>query len=369
VALPLPPARAGHPFYMHDAVLAQPAAFGGVVDRLAPALDAFAARAHGSARWFLVGTGTSFHAARIGEHLLRAYGGEPEVRAYPAFDFALYGPSLTAADCVIGISHRGSKLYTVRSLRRARDAGCRTALVTGQGGSVGERPEVDAAFETVPQEASATHTVSYTASVAALAEFAACLGAHRTGTRRLPERILREDVPEALRAALAREPQMAAWAREHAGRRRIWLTGAGPSAVTAEEIALKIKEAAYLAAEGLPAETLHHGPFQCADPADVFVLVAPAGEAQERVLAFGRMAEDIGAAALAVADGRPPGAPPAEHAAWCLVPPVPPPFEAVTCLVPLQLFSYHLALVRGTNPDVFRLDDPRFALARTRARL
>ena len=51
------------------------------------------------------------------------------------------------------------------------------------------------------------------------------------------------------------------------------------------------------------------------------------------------------------------------------VPEVPEPFGALSCLVPLQLFSYHLALARGTNPDSFRVDDPRFARADVSGRL
>jgi glucosamine--fructose-6-phosphate aminotransferase (isomerizing) len=51
------------------------------------------------------------------------------------------------------------------------------------------------------------------------------------------------------------------------------------------------------------------------------------------------------------------------------VPGVPEPFSALTCLVPLQLFAYRLALARGTNPDAFRTDDPRFARADVSGRL
>jgi glutamine---fructose-6-phosphate transaminase (isomerizing) len=42
---------------------------------------------------------------------------------------------------------------------------------------------------------------------------------------------------------------------------------------------------------------------------------------------------------------------------------VPEPLTAMTCAVPVQLFSYYLALARGTNPDGFRLEDARFAKA------
>ena len=102
-------------------------------------------------------------------------------------------------------------------------------------------------FETVPQERSSTHTISYVAAIAVLSALAGHLGHHRTGTRLLSARVLQEEIPAALREALATETEMASWARAHLTRRRIWLTGGGPSAVTALEVALKIKEAAYAA--------------------------------------------------------------------------------------------------------------------------
>jgi glucosamine--fructose-6-phosphate aminotransferase (isomerizing) len=363
--------RTHHPFHMYDAVLGQPDAFVEVIRRHDAALARLAGGIASCDRVFIVGIGTSGHAAQVGEHLLRAYGGRASVRAFPSFDFALYGPSLTAKDCVIGISHRGNKNYTVEALARARKAGCRTALVTGEGGPEG-KAEADEVFETVPQERSSTHTISYMTAIAMLSALAGHLGHRRTGTRLLPERVLLEEIPAALAGALAHESEMASWARAHLGRRRIWLTGGGPSAVTAAEVALKIKEAAYLQAEGQPIETFLHGPFQCAEPEDVFILIAPAGAAQSRVRELAGMIPEIGAASLIVTDAAGdswPGELRKGAAGWCAVPAVPEPFSTLTCLVPLQLFSYHLALARGTNPDVFRLDDPRFARARARVTL
>ena len=359
--------RAGHPFLMYEAIHAQPDAFARVVARADAAMGVVAAEVASCGRLFLVGVGTSYHAALVGEHIVRAYGGDMPVYVYPSFDFALYGPRVGAGDCVIGISHRGTKSYTVRALARARAAGCRTVLVTGEGNAA-RRPAADAVFETVPQELSSTHTVSYVGALAALSTFAGHLGRHRTGTRLLPAAVLAESVPAALRTALAAEGDAQGWAHAHVARRRFWIVGGGPGAVTAQEIALKIKEAAYLQAEGVAVETMLHGPFQCAEPEDLFVLIAPAGAAQARVVELAGMVAEIGAAYLVVSDGTPaslrPGA-----AGWSVVPAVPEPFTALSCLVPLQLFSYALALARRTNPDGFRLDEPRFARAHARVRL
>ena len=357
--------RTRHPFHMYDAIFEQPDAFVRVLEKNGPAVDEFASGVSSHRRLSLVGIGTSYHAARVGEHLVRAYGGGLDVRAINSFDFALYGPDLAPQDCVVAISHRGSKRYTALALERARESGCRTALVTGEGTSVSVG--ADAVFETVAQERSSAHTVSYTGAISVLAQLARRLGYYRTGSDPLPEAFLRSELPQALRSALGPEDEVGTLAREHVGRRRIWLVGGGPSAVTAEEIALKIKETSYLQAEGMATETMLHGPFQCVEAGDLFVLVAPAGAAQGRTLEVTELAAEIGGVCILVGDGTTGSG--LQTAGLLGVPEVPEPFSALTCLLPLQLFSYHLALARGTNPDSFRAEDPRFARADVSGRL
>jgi glutamine---fructose-6-phosphate transaminase (isomerizing) len=357
--------RSRHPYHMYEAIFAQPEAFVRVLEKNGAAVDEFAAGASSSERLFLVGIGTSYHAARVGEHLLREYGGGLDARAVHSFDFALYGPELTPGDCVVALSHRGTKRYTARALERAGASGCRTALVTGEGGLVSV--QTDAVFRTVAQEGSAAHTVSYTAAISVLAHLAGRIGYHRTGSESLDESFLRTELPAALGAALGTEERVEILAREHLGRRRIWSVGGGPGAVVAEEVALKIKETSYLQAEGMSTETMLHGPFQCVEAEDLFVLIAPAGAARERTLEVAELVAEIGGSCLIVGDGT--VGRPQERAEVVGVPWVPEPFAALTCLLPLQLFTYHLALARGTNPDNFRADDPRFARADVSGRL
>lgn len=368
--------RDRHPFHMHDAIHAQPEAFARAVERNGEAAEGFASKIAGSRRLFLVGIGTSLNAARVGEHLFREYGGGIDARAVHSFDFALYGPPLAPGDAVVAVSHRGSKRYTALALGRAREAGCPTALVTGDGATV--TVPVDGVFPTVAQERSAAHTASYAGAVAVLALLAERVGGLRTGSRALPEGLLREEVPAALRAALGTEEEARALAEEHSGRRRIWLAGAGPGAVVAEEISLKIKETSYLQAEGMPTETMLHGPFQCAEAEDLFVLVAPTAAhdaahdaardaARERTLELGELVAEIGGASVVVSDAPTDGVPGSSKP--LAVPGVPEPFAALTCAIPLQLFAYGLALARGTNPDSFRAEDPRFARADVSGRL
>ncbi|MGH9664924.1 MAG: SIS domain-containing protein, partial [Bryobacteraceae bacterium] len=167
-----------------------------------------------------------------------------------------------------------------------------------------------------------------------------------------------EEMPDLLRQSLAAEGAAAEFAKAHAARRRIWLVGAGPLEFVAREAALKIKETSYLQAEGMGIEELLHGPFQCTEEDDLFVPIAPQGNGRERVLTVVRLAKEIGAGLLVVSD-----TPITESADALIVPNAPAPFQSLTCLVALQLFAYHLALKKGTNPDGFRLEDPRFAKA------
>jgi glutamine---fructose-6-phosphate transaminase (isomerizing) len=298
---------------------------------------------------------------------MREYGGG--VQAYPvhSFDFALYGPSLTSNDCVIIISHKGTKAYSVRALEKADAAGASTVLITGIG-LEGKPENADHFIQTVPLEQSSTYTISYTGALSAMALLAERIGFHRTGQSAVSQMFFEQELPAALEAGLRFDDRMQSWADRLAESRRIWLTGGGPSAVTAQEIALKIKEAAYLQAEGIHLEQFLHGALQNCEPQDVFLVIAPEGAAQSRAFQFIEAVREIGAPYLVVSDGS--AGDVAMNAVDSIdVPSVPEPFTALTCLVPLQLFSYHLALTAGTHPDTFRLDDPRFVRAFQKASL
>lgn len=352
--------RKAHPYFMYDAIRAQPDALAATLDATTEQLDELAARLRQRARLYLVGIGTSYHAALAGEYLMRAAGVALPVQALQNLDFALYGPPLNPQDAVLVVSHRGTKTYSLASLQRARAAGCLTALLTGSTSNP-DIPAETAVVRTSTHEHSSAHTFSYTSAIGVLAALALRLGT-AIGADALRE------IPAAMRAALATDAAMTTYARAHANSRCIWLAGAGPSAVTAQEIALKIRETSYVHAEGMSTEMLLHGPFQSVEADDLFVLLAPAGPGQERTLAMARKARAIGAQTLLVADRLPANLDGIE-AEQCLVPLVPEALSTLTCVIPLQLFAYRLALARGTNPDGFRLHDPRFATAHTLAPL
>ena len=355
-------ARAQHPFHMYDAIMAQPRAFAATVQRTRSLTEQIVPKLAQARRIFLVAIGTSFHAAQVGYHLLRYYGVATPVQALHAFDFALYGPDLSAEDAVIVISHRGNKRYSLEAIKRAREVGCYTLLITGEG-TPDTMQYAAATIHTTEQDKSSAHTISYTGALAALSALAEALGQSRHALS-----FLQEELPAILQTCLGTDARMAALAHAHLNRRRFWIVGGGPSAITAQEIALKIKETSYLQAEGMAVEAMLHGPFQCIEAEDLFLLIAPTGPAQARVFELANMIKAIGAPFVVISDGTA-GSIQQDAVEMYDVPSVPEAFTALTCLLPLQLFSYRLALARGTDPDGFRLEDPRFALAKERGQL
>lgn len=356
-----------HPYNMYTHIMDQAEAVGKVVTENRAHIDSIAGEIADSDRIFLVGIGTSHHASQVVEHFMREYGGG--IQAYPvhSFDFALYGPELTSRDCVIIISHKGTKAYSVRALEKADVAGAKTVLITGLG-LEGKPDNAQHVIQTVPLEQSATYTISYTGALAALALLAERIGFHRTGESTVEQIFFEQELPAAIAAGVEFDGEMANWASRAITARRIFLTGGGPSSLTAQEIALKIKEASYLQAEGIHVEQFLHGALQNAEPEDLFILIAPEGAAQSRVFQFAEAIQEIGAPYRVVSDGT--AGKIAENAEASIdVPSAPEPFTALSCLIPLQLFAYHLAMAAGTHPDTFRLQDPRFAAAFQKASL
>ena len=256
---------------MYRTIQRQPEIIRSVLDTTREAIEAAAARLDGAGRVFLVGTGTSGHAAMVGEHLLRAAG--LDAYAGGALDFVAYPRPWRPGDAVIAISHRGSKRYGKAAIERAQAAGVPIIGLTGQ-----DSPMSGAAVQiaTAPQEESSTHTASYTANLAALAALAVAAGTRR-GVDMGELRTSVAALPETVTGLLAQEDALRPVAAALAGTGRMIAIGAGPNAATAREVALKVKESSYLTAEGFELETALHGALPAVAAGDLAVVIAAAG--------------------------------------------------------------------------------------------
>jgi glutamine---fructose-6-phosphate transaminase (isomerizing) len=214
----------------------------------------------------------------------------------------------------------------------------------------------DFGLQTVEQEASGAHTVSYTCALALLAALAAEIGGDLAAARAL------DAIPDLVASVLGQQSWQELAAR-FGDRRRFYFVGGGPSTATAYEAALKMSEANYAAAAGFNCEQFLHGPYAAMEADDILFVVAPPGPSYERCLAAARVAKAIGAPVIAlVREGdREIGGLAAERIA---LPEMDELLSPIVSVVPLQLFTYHVALRRGANPDTMRADEPAHARAR-----
>jgi glutamine---fructose-6-phosphate transaminase (isomerizing) len=211
-------------------------------------------------RVFVVGTGTSWHAANLGAYFLRLAGAE--AWAVSAAESAVWGPRPTPSDALILLSHRGTKRYTSQVLESARAEGIPTVAIGGV-----DAPGAD--IETVAQETAGTFTASHLGALARLAQLAVSLGADVGELGALPA---------AVGAALeAPSPSV------EAPERGLDFVGGGPNGWTAAEGALKVREAAHLFTAGWEAEQLLHGPSWALGSRDALVCLDGGGPGSARL--------------------------------------------------------------------------------------
>jgi glucosamine--fructose-6-phosphate aminotransferase (isomerizing) len=335
---------------MHDAIYAQPGALRLVMRGNGEALARATAALRETERVVIAGIGTSWHAALVGELLLAHVGRlGHRVRALHSFELAGAWPDLPPSTGLVVVSHRGTKRYSLEALQKLPAGGVKV-VVTGKGSGDG-LAIADHVLRTVDQEASAAHTVSYTCALALLAALAAEIGRDEGIQSALQE------VPDQLALMLGQE----SWeelASRFSDRRCYYFVGGGPNTATALEAALKMSEASHATAMGFNCEQFLHGPWCAMDQHDLLVVIAPPGRSYERCLLAARAAREIGTPVLAIVrdDDREISALATETIA---LPEVHELLSPILSVLPLQLFSYHLALRRDANPDTMRADrDP-----------
>lgn len=297
------------------------------------------------------GIGTSWHACRVAAYwALELSRGAVNARAVEAHELALHGP-LGPGDQLVVVSHRGTKRFPNQVIERARAGGASTILVTGWGRS---DPEADVVLRTCPDERAGTHTVSYLSALAVLAKLVAALvGPSGDGFAKSLEA-----VPAAIERTLA-EPAPTSAAEQIQNRAPILVTGFGIDAITAEEAALKLKEGAYLWAEGMSEEMALHGTPAVFDNRMGATLITPGRDDGGRSRELRALLLELGLTVLTCGVG----------SADLPFPEVEYLLRPFVSIVPLQRLVGELARLRGSNPDSIRADQAPWSVAVPKVRL
>ena len=305
-------------------------------------------RLSGRSRIFLVGTGTSYHGALVGQYLMRSAG--VDAWAIPAFEFVNYPPRIKSDDGLLLLSHRGTKRFSQAALD-AFDNRDHWLAITGEGSPL-RGPGV---ITTVAQERSPVHTASHTGAMVRLAQLALALGSP-------PWEVELARVPGAIRAALALRPQIIqAMDRLHF-RRVVHFVGGGPAYATALEGALKLREAAYVSTEGHDVESILHGPLISLSAEDSAVVMAQPGASLGRTAELTAALHEIGTPTLAVG---PAAAGLTDTTARLETPAIDELLAPIVNVVPLQCLALEVSRHLGVDADSFRKEG-RYAAAQTK---
>jgi len=310
------------------------------------------------ARVWLVGIGTSYHAALVGEWLLRGAG--LDARAVNSLDFAAYPGSypLRGDEAVIVLAHTGTKSFSSLALQRATSAG---ATVLSVGSLTAEHPGSQLVLRTIERERSAAYTSSHTNAMLTLAQVAVEVASLKGTGKDSAWRSALNTMPSQVEAVLGRQEEVRSVAVS-AAQSRIYVTGAGPNGATALEAVIKAREAAIADIDALPLEQFLHGPIVSVNEGDAAVVVNVKGANDAVARRTGEIAgvlHRIGARIWLIGQG----VAEAPNATVFELPLVPEEISPILAVVPLQMFAYELAVARKANPDRFRRDDPKYANA------
>jgi len=300
-----------------------------------------AVRLRACARLFVVGTGTSYHGALAGEFMLRSAG--IEAWAVRAFEFAGYPPKFRQGDGLVLLSHRGSKHFSRQSLDLFERHRMPWVAITGEDAAI----EGEGVVRTVAQEKSPVHTASHTGAMLRLAQLAAALGKPRW-------RGQLADLPAAVAAALEWRDRIARDVRRIELKPVVHFVGGGPARASADEGALKLREACHLVtAEGHDADGILHGPLVSIQPGQTVVAIAEPGPALQRTREVIQALGEIGATLIEVGSATDDY----KTAEFDEV------LAPIVNVVPLQMLAYEASIRLGVDADSFRRDEPPYAAA------
>ncbi|HEX2678697.1 MAG TPA: glutamine--fructose-6-phosphate transaminase (isomerizing) [Polyangiales bacterium] len=304
-------------------------------------------------RVYLVACGTSSHAAMVGRYYLEKLARVPTVVEL-ASEFRNRDPVVGPGDLVVAISQSGETLDTLMAAKIAKEKGAKLlALVNVMGSAIARAADAELYTRAGP-EIGVASTKCFTAQLVALLMLAVYLGKRR-GTLAAPraaelvEGMAR--LPHLMRDVLTGTRQLVLHlARRYIDARDVLFLGRGASYPIALEGALKLKEISYIHAEGYAAGEMKHGPIALIDANVPVVVLAPKDENRDKSMSNLQEAKARGGRIIAIAsegDGE-------VHELAEEVVEIPAcdselsPFLTV---IPLQLFAYYVADLKGTDVD------------------
>lgn len=303
-------------------------------------------------RIIIVACGTSWHAGLVGEYLIEEYARIPVEVEY-ASEFRYRNPIITEKDVVIAISQSGETADTMAAIEMAKEKGATIFGVCNVVGASIPRITHAGAYTHAGPEIGVASTKAFTAQVTVLTLIAFHLAQQR-GTMsqsRLTELLTELDnIPAKIEIALKSDDLIKEIALKFKDSRNCLFLGRGSGFPVALEGALKLKEISYIHAEGYPAAEMKHGPIALIDEEMPVVVIATKNSSYEKVISnIQEVKARKGIVLAIVTEG---DVEVRKMADYCIeIPDANEAFLPLLATIPLQLLSYHIAVLRGCNVD------------------
>jgi glutamine---fructose-6-phosphate transaminase (isomerizing) len=302
-------------------------------------------------RIIIAASGTSWHAALVGEYLIEELAQIP-VEVEFAHEFCYRNAPLERDTVLLVLSQSGETADTLAALREAKRRGHRALAIVNVVGSTIARESDGGIYMHAGPEIGVASTKAFVSTLTILALLAVHLGRMRNLSARRALEILRalEAVPKQLESILAQNNAFKKLAKKYAKADNFFFLSRGYTFPIALEGALKLKEISYIHAEGYSAAEMKHGPIALIDPKTPTVFLVPQDSMYDKTMANLAMIRARKGPIIALAtEGDKQIGKVANDVIY--LPKALEPINPILASVPLQLFAYHIAVVRGCDVD------------------
>jgi glucosamine--fructose-6-phosphate aminotransferase (isomerizing) len=303
-------------------------------------------------RIIIVACGTSWHAGLVGEYLIEDLARIPVEVEY-ASEFRYRNPIIGEKDIVMAISQSGETADTLAALELAKSKGATILGICNVVGSTISRVTHGGSYTHAGPEIGVASTKAFTSQVTVLTLLALMLGQEKgTIERSRYQRLMHglNDIPAKVERALQTNDITKEISAKFKDSRNFLYLGRGYCFPVALEGALKLKEISYIHAEGYPAAEMKHGPIALIDEEMPVVVIATKGPSYEKVVSnIQEVKARKGIVIAIVTEGDEAVKEMADYTIE--IPEIDEIFTPLVASVPLQLLSYHIAVMRDCNVD------------------
>lgn len=300
----------------------------------------------------IIACGTAAHAGHVGKYLIESISGIP-VDVDIASEFRYRNPLIGKKHIALAISQSGETADTLSAIEEARKKGAKIWSIVNVMGSQAMRVADGYLSMQSGPEISVASTKAFTAPLTLLLLIAISLAEKKGVLPAKIRQVMVEDVckiPGFVEECLKKENDVIKIADKYKDIQHILYIGRGVNMPIAYEGALKLKETSYIHAEAYPAGELKHGPIALIDKTMPILAIAPKDNWYEKMISQVEQAKSRGGKVIVVAsDGDEKISSLADDILW--IPSASWYINPVLSVIPLQLFAYHIAAMKGLDVD------------------